>query len=169
MPASNIQISPLLTKASQNLRQQIQNKIPAYIEILDKNIHGRLTIPDPHDIKDAKGNYKPFSARRQIVTELSQSKLKSIEILMSRALPILQSTEHRDISPIEQMSEDDLLGRLKLILAQRPELAERLFNDNTIDATPAENPEPARAEKAVEGTEGKKDTGERQEAVQGAA
>lgn len=159
MSNNHITISPLLTKATQNLRQQIQNKIPAYIDILDRNIHGRLTIPDPHDVKDRAGNYKPLSARRQIVTELSQSKLKSIEILFSRALPMLQSTEHRDISPIEQMSEDDLVGRLKLILAQRPELAERLFEENTIDATPDkgestsanDEQQPAPAARAIEG------------------
>ena len=162
-------MSPLLTKASQNLRQQIQNKIPAYIEILDKNIHGVLTIPDPHDMKDKNGHYKPLSKRRQIVTELSQSKLKSIEILMSRALPILQSTEHRDISPIEQMSEDDLVGRLKLILGQRPELAERLFNENTIDATPAQDPVPVGPKDPDESPQSPRNTRKRKEAVQGAA
>ena len=50
----------------------------------------------------------------------------------NKALPDLKVSEHRDISPIEQMPETDLVARLKLILAKRPELAERLFSEQTV-------------------------------------
>ncbi len=132
MSNNHITVSPLLTKSVNNLRQLIQNKCPAYIEILDKNIHGELTIADPHDSKDKEGNYKPPSKRRRIFTELSMSKLKSIEILLDKALPDLKVSEHRDVSPLEQIPEGDLVARLKLILAKRPELAERLFTEQTV-------------------------------------
>ena len=132
MSNNHITVSPLLTKSVNNLRQLIQNKCPAYIEILDKNIHGTLTIEDPHDSKDAQGNYKPVGKRRRIYTELSLSKLKSIEILLNKALPDLKVSEHRDVSPMEQIPEGDLVARLKLILAQRPELAQKLFDEQTV-------------------------------------
>lgn len=129
---SQLNRSPLLYRQQQDLRQLIMHRIPTYIEILDKNIQGKLTAADPHDTKDEKGNYKPLNKRRKMIVELSASKLKSIEILFSKALPSLQQAEWTSGSPLEDLSDEELMARLKLMLGQRPDLAEKLFNESTV-------------------------------------
>ena len=109
----------------------MMEKIPGYIEILDKNIKGRLTAKIAGD---------PHGKRRFI--ELSDSKLKSIKIFFDTAMPKMQSMEFSASGDLEMMSSDDILARMKLLIAQRPELLEKLLDQNTklIKAEPVERP-----------------------------
>ena len=115
-----MQKTPLLHRQVESVRKQILEKIPGYIKILDDNINGRLTVRIAGD---------PHGKRRFI--ELSASKLRSIEILFNKAVPNLQSQELRVSSDMGEMSSDDILARMKLILSQRPELLTKLIDQNT--------------------------------------
>lgn len=96
--SSNQKRSDLTTRQHENLRAKILEKAVKHVDKLDDNINGLI--------------------------ELSNGQIKSIEILMDRASPKLQSTELHEVK--EPPKKDDLIQNLFDIINQNPDVAREL-------------------------------------------
>ncbi len=85
------------------LRARIGRLCAGYLPLLDSFIRGRV--------------------------ELTPSRIKAIEILLARAVPVLSSTEISMGDAWEGASEGELVERLRALLQAHPELATQLGQD----------------------------------------
>jgi hypothetical protein len=58
--------------------------------------------------------------------ELSNTQVRSIEIILSRLVPTLSAVEQTHISSTDSMSEVEILSKISMILQARPELWDQL-------------------------------------------
>ena len=58
--------------------------------------------------------------------ELSASQIKAVEIALDRVLPRLSAIEQTNLNEQDMVSEDQIIGAIESIVAQRPELVDHL-------------------------------------------
>lgn len=101
--------SPLTTRQQNDSREKIARRVGQYLDILDKNIRGVL--------RDGRGN----------PCELTPGKLKSIELLLQRTVPTVQSVQVQEMGKVP-VSEEALVEQLAKLLDEHPAVREKLGN-----------------------------------------
>lgn len=102
-PARRTKPGDLTVRQMSELRAKIHRYASGYPALLDSYIRGRC--------------------------ELTRGQLKAVELLLSRAVPTLASTEISAGDGFDGATESELVERLRLLLVRHPELAAALGRD----------------------------------------